>query len=188
MIDKIIWILVAVFPVSEIVLAVVKRARRDAAHVEDRGSMRLLWLTIIAAIVLAIVFQSFRAGRFPLSPLLGRMLTIACLVCGFAIRWASIFALGRLFTVDVAVQQGHTVVQTGMYKYIRHPSYTGLLLTFAGLGLFFANWLSLAVLMVPIGLAVANRIAKEESVLRAALGKPYIEYCARTKRIIPGIL
>lgn len=181
-------LLVIAFPVSEITLAIIKRAGPDAAQVEDRGSMRLLWLTIVAAVVLAIVFRWFSAGWLSIPPLLGQVLAITCLACGLAIRWTSIFALGRLFTVDVAVQQGHTVVQSGMYKYIRHPSYAGLLLTFVGLGLYFANWLSLAVLILPITLAVANRIAKEESVLRAALGNPYADYCARTKRIIPGIV
>jgi protein-S-isoprenylcysteine O-methyltransferase Ste14 len=53
---------------------------------------------------------------------------------------------------------------------------------------FFANWLSLLVLMVPISLAVFNRIAKEERALLAALGPSYAAYCARTKRLFPGLV
>jgi len=57
-----------------------------------------------------------------------------------------------------------------------------------GLGVYSASWLSLVVLLVPITAAVVNRIVKEEAVLLAALGAPYAEYCARTKRLIPGLL
>jgi protein-S-isoprenylcysteine O-methyltransferase len=90
--------------------------------------------------------------------------------------------------VDVAIQQGHSLVELGLYRFVRHPSYSGLLLAFLGLGLFFANWLSLVVLMVPITLAVINRIAKEERALLLALGPSYAGYCARTKRLFPGLV
>ena len=62
------------------------------------------------------------------------------------------------------------------------------LLAFLGLGVFFRNWLSLGVLMIPITLAVIHRIRLEESVLVSALGPAYSAYCARTKRLIPGVL
>ncbi len=70
----------------------------------------------------------------------------------------AILTLGRLFTVNVAIQADHSVVETGLYRFVRHPSYVGLLLTFVGLGVFFANWLSLFGLLVPIALAVLNRM------------------------------
>ncbi len=85
----------------------------------------------------------------------------------------AILTLGRLFTVNVAIQADHSVVETGLYRFVRHPSYVGLLLTFVGLGVFFANWLSLFGLLVPIALAVLNRVAKEEQALLASLELPY---------------
>ena len=87
-----------------------------------------------------------------------------------------------------AIQPGHAVIRTGPYRYVRHPSYTGLFLAFLGLGLYFHNWLSLLVLLVPVSLALANRVAKEEAALRASLGHEYAAYCARTKRFIPWLL
>ena len=80
------------------------------------------------------------------------------------------------------------MIQRGVYRFVRHPSYAGLLLGFVGLGVFFGSWVGLALMMIPIAAAVANRIVKEEAVLLAALGVPYAEYCARTKRLIPGVL
>jgi len=117
-----------------------------------------------------------------------RLLALVLMVGGLSIRWAAILTLGRFFTVNVATQHQQHVIQTGLYRFVRHPSYAGLLLCFVGLGVYLASWLSLVVLLIPITAAVANRIVKEEAVLLAALGTPYAEYCARTKRLIPGLL
>jgi protein-S-isoprenylcysteine O-methyltransferase len=188
MLSIVLWIVVFLFPVSEMTLAVLKRADSKSAHGEDHGSMRLLWLAIAAGVALAVASQWVVVARLPFPSGLVRLLALALLLGGLAIRWASIVTLGRLFTVDVAIQQGHALVQRGLYRFVRHPSYSGMLLAFLGLGLTFANWLSLFALMVPVTLAVMNRIAKEERALLAALGPSYEAYCARTKRLFPGLI
>jgi protein-S-isoprenylcysteine O-methyltransferase len=188
MLSGVLWIVVVLFPVSEITLAILKRADSTSARGEDRGSMRLLWLAIAVGVASAVVSQWAVLARLPFPSRLVRVLALALLLGGLAIRWASIVTLGRLFTVDVAIQQGHALVQRGLYRFVRHPSYSGLLLAFFGLGLVFANWLSLLVLMVPVTLAVINRIAKEEQALLVALGPSYAAYCARTKRLFPGLV
>jgi protein-S-isoprenylcysteine O-methyltransferase len=104
------------------------------------------------------------------------------------LRWTAILTLGRFFTANVTIHEGQMVIAAGPYRYVRHPSYAGLLLAFLGLGVFFGNWLSLGVLMIPITLAVIHRIRLEESMLVSALGPAYNAYCARTKRLIPGVL
>jgi hypothetical protein len=80
-------------------------------------------------------------------------LTVAA---GIALRWYSIWYLGRFFTVDVAIAAGHRLIDTGPYRRIRHPAYTGELLAFLGLGLLFHNALSLVVLAAPITLAFGS--------------------------------
>ena len=132
--------------------------------------------------------QGVDSARLRLPSSLVRVLALVFLLSGFTIRWISIVTLGRLFTVDVAIRQDHTLVQHGLYRLVRHPSYTGLLLALFGLGLFYANWLSPLSLMAPSTLAVVNRIAKEERVLLVALGPPYVAYCARTRRLFPGLV
>jgi protein-S-isoprenylcysteine O-methyltransferase len=178
---------VVTFPVSEIGIALFKRGPRSA-KVDDRGSQRLLWLVIICSVGLAVAVSGLRATEFRFGATIPRLAAACLLLGGLALRWASILTLGRYFTADVATQGGQTVVTAGPYRHVRHPSYTGLLLAFLGLGVFFGNWLSLAVLMVPVTLAMFHRIRLEETVLTGTLGPAYAAYCARTKRLIPGIL
>ena len=187
MIQRVLLLVVAVFPISEVALALVKRSRGRSVHREDRGSMRLLWLSIALGLGLAIAAQWVPAARLPGSPSSVALVALAFLVCGLAVRWVAILTLGRLFTVDVAIHADHGVVQEGLYRFVRHPSSTGLLIAFLGLGVFFASWLSLLGLLVPITLAVLNRVAKEERALLDSLGPAYAAYSAHTKRFIPGL-
>jgi protein-S-isoprenylcysteine O-methyltransferase len=178
---------VVLFPVSEITLAVMKRANARVSTVQDRGSIRLLWLVIGVSICAAAAFQWIPAASIQAPTATLHLLVLGFMVVGLVVRWASILTLGRFFTVDVAVRDDHVLVETGFYRHVRHPSYSGLLLVFVGMGFFFANWLSLAALVVPITAAILRRIGIEERALRDALGAPYVEYCSRTKRFVPGL-
>lgn len=188
MLFAILWAVVVLFPVSEIALARVKRANLQTARLEDRGSMRLLWLAITIGVTLAIAAQWVPLARLPGSTRLLRLLALSLMLAGLSIRWIAIFTLGRLFTVNVAIQADHSIVETGPYRFVRHPSYSGLLIAFVGLGVFFANWLSILGLLVPIALAVLNRVVTEERALLSSLGPPYAAYCARTNRFIPRVV
>ena len=94
--------------------------------------------------------------------------------------------LGRRFSGLVAIQPGHTLVTSGIYGVIRHPSYLGLLVNALGWGLAFRSGVGvlLAALMIPPLLA---RIRAEERLLRAQFGAEYDAYRARTSRMIPGL-
>ena len=188
MLSAILWSVVVLFPLSEIALARIKRANPLTSQLEDRGSLRLLWLAISVGVALAIAAQWVPSTRLPGSAQLLGVLASALLLAGLTIRWVSILTLGRFFTVNVAIQADHSVVKTGPYRFVRHPSYSGLFLAFVGLGVFFANWLSIIGLLVPIALAVLNRVVTEERALVSSLGPPYSAYCARTKRFIPRVV
>jgi protein-S-isoprenylcysteine O-methyltransferase Ste14 len=107
---------------------------------------------------------------------------------GMAFRFYAMSLLGRFFTYDVAVHAGQTVIEAGPYRYIRHPSYTGGLMTLAGIGLALGNWAALLALLACAGSGYAYRIFVEEAVLVAALGAPYKEYMHRTRRLLPFLL
>ena len=113
--------------------------------------------------------------------------SLLLLVAGLAIRWTAILTLGRFFSTSVAIQQDHRLVRTGLFRLVRHPSYSGLLLLFLGMALSFGNWLSFAVIVLPFLAALLHRIRLEESSLVEALGQDYVEYCRSTKRLLPGI-
>ncbi len=115
------------------------------------------------------------------------LIGLGILLVGSAIRWAAIRALGRLFTGVVTIQDGHELVRRGLYRYVRHPAYTGTLLAHLGLGLAFASWVSIALSTIPFLAAAAYRIRVEEEALRQEFGAAYSGYAERTWRLIPWV-
>ena len=187
--DRTLALVTLLFFGSELALAIFRRARHtDGATRADRGSIRLLWIVITLAITMALCLSGYRPGRLPFPSAWIREAALEFFVGGLAFRWWAVFTLGRFFTVDVATHDDHALVDTGPFRLVRHPSYTGLLLAFIGFGLSLGNALSLLVLMVPIVAALWYRMRVEEDALRQALGAAYDGYCARTKRLIPGVV
>ena len=95
--------------------------------------------------------------------------------------------LARQFTVDVSVRPDHELVRRGPYRLVRHPSYTGALLTFLGFALALGSWASLAAVMVPVVLAFLRRIRIEERVLAEAFPEAYPAYARTTWRLVPYV-
>ena len=112
---------------------------------------------------------------------------LAIMLAGIGLRAWSIVSLGRFFTYAVQVEEGQRVVEDGPYRLLRHPSYTGLLMAFAGFGLALDNWLSLAVIVLLPLAAVLVRIRAEEAALTRELGDAYRSYSERTRRLVPGV-
>ncbi len=187
--DATLAVAAVLFFASELTLAIVKRARfSGGATRADRLSAPLLWVVISAAIMLAVSLSAYPPGRLPLSPRAIRAIALVLMLSGVAVRWWAVITLGKFFTVDVATHADHKLVDTGPFRFVRHPSYTGLLAAFLGFGVSLGNTVSLAVLMVPILVAFAYRMRVEEAALRRVLGAAYDAYCARTKRLLPGLI
>jgi protein-S-isoprenylcysteine O-methyltransferase len=182
----VLW-LVLFFPVSEVTLAVVRRARRGIVRHAEGGSAGRLWLVILGGVAVAIASLWIGGLTLPGPRRLLNGLALFLMASGLVLRWVAILTLGRFFTVDVAIHEQHSVVDKGVYRYVRHPSYAGLLLAFAGLGVFFGNWLALAAVTVPVAIALLARIRREEAALLQGLGDAYAAYCSRTKRLVPGV-
>jgi protein-S-isoprenylcysteine O-methyltransferase Ste14 len=106
---------------------------------------------------------------------------------GIAIRAWAIRTLGRYFSCAVIVHEDQPVIDTGPYRRIRHPSYTGLLLVVLGIGIALDNALSVAACVLPTLAAFSVRLLSEEQTLARELGEPYREYMKRTDRLIPGV-
>lgn len=163
------------------------RAARGA-KVRDRGSLvvvlGLLALGIFGAFAVALTVPSAAiAGNAPAVFWAG----ITCIVLGIVLRWYAIRVLGRYFTPVVAVRSDQQIVQTGPYRYVRHPSYSGALLSLVGVGLALTNWLSLLVLLLCALPGFLYRVTVEERALRETLGQPYADYMRRTRRFIPFV-
>jgi protein-S-isoprenylcysteine O-methyltransferase Ste14 len=115
-----------------------------------------------------------------------RWLGIAVLFFGGVLRLYPVFVLGNRFSGLVAIQPGHTLVTTGIYRKIRNPSYLGLIVSSVGWGLVFRSWVGVILGLLMI-LPLAGRMRAEEKLLRSHFGSEYDAYCARTRRLIPGV-
>lgn len=154
----------------------------------DRGSMRAVLVAGTGGITLAFVAAWFFRRAAIGAPLAAYVTGILCLIAGALLRRHCFRMLGPSFTFDVRVTPGQTVIARGAYRIVRHPSYTAGLLMGGGIGLALGNWLSVAVALVPAGMAYAYRIAVEERALVNALGPAYADYMHRTRRLIPFVI
>lgn len=112
---------------------------------------------------------------------------VVMIIVGIGLRGWSIATLGRFFQYQIQVQPGHRVVTSGPYRYVRHPSYTGIALVLAGIALACDDVWSLAAVAVLGGAGLAVRIRAEERQLTQALGDEYEHFAAGRKRLLPGV-
>jgi protein-S-isoprenylcysteine O-methyltransferase Ste14 len=148
-------------------------------------------LVLVVASVAAAINLGSRAAHVQATVLGGGWVPVVAglsvLAAGVALRTWAILTLGRLFKFVVVIQAGHTVVASGPYRLLRHPSYTGGLVAFLGAGIALDSWLSIiALVLIPL-LAILVRIHVEEGKLASTLGPDYTSYASRTRRLVPGL-
>src|SRR5271166_3245333 len=172
---------------SEICIAVVTRTHKSGGKVRDRGSFIVMWAVIVTAIFAA----EFIGHMVPATSFGGahwlKLGAVAVLIAGLLVRWTAILSLGKAFSANVAIRHSQTIYQSGLYRYLRHPSYSGLLLVFLAIALHERNWLAAAVVLAPTTAAVLYRIHVEEAALHEAFGPEYATYSKATRRLIPGV-
>jgi protein-S-isoprenylcysteine O-methyltransferase Ste14 len=172
---------------SELYIAIATRTRAGGGKRADRGSMAVLWVTIVSAITAAEIISKstphdlFR-GMAWVDPV-----AIGLIVSGLIVRWTAILSLGKAFSANVAIRDSQTVYRSGLYRFVRHPSYSGMMLIFVAIALHERNRLSAAILLVSTSAALLYRIHVEESALVNAFGEQYSDYSKTTKRLIPWI-
>lgn len=173
------------FAVSEILISRLLRSNAADTQQADARSLRLIWLMALVSLTAAIIVTV--TTQLPIATTsIVHTIGLILMLLGMAFRWSVIWSLGRLFTADVAIRKSHTLKTDGFYRYLRHPSYTALALTFLGLGVSLNNWLALVVLL-PIIPALFNRIRIEEQTLIRHFGQLYLDYMRRTKALIPFV-
>jgi protein-S-isoprenylcysteine O-methyltransferase Ste14 len=177
----------------EVVLLLRDRARSKGGTADDRGTRALNFGLIVVAVVAAETLATVAGRHSPLwlpGASTGGWQTVPGLVVawfGLALRVWAIVVLGRSFRTTVEVDAGQDVVTRGPYRWVRHPSYTGLLLIAAGIGLAAGTWPGLVICLVLPVAALLRRIRVEETTLARVIGDPYRSYQNRTKRLIPGL-
>jgi protein-S-isoprenylcysteine O-methyltransferase Ste14 len=160
---------------------------RAEAVTADRGSRPVLRVATAIGVVVALVAARVLPGA-AIGPRAGAAwLGLALLWCGIALRLWAFRTLGRYFTFTVQTSGDQPVIDAGPYRFVRHPSYSALLLAVTGLGLFIGNWASLVCLVVGVTVGLVYRIRIEEEALLRDLGDRYRDYAARHKRLVPLI-
>ncbi len=170
---------------SEIILSRLRRSTSSKDH--DKSSLKIIWITVIFSITAGGYLGNLEMGQISDNFIFIYYSGISIIICGLAIRWWAILTLKKSFTVTVSIHEKQQLIKTGIYNFIRHPSYTGSILSFVGLGIAFNSWISIIVISIPITLAFITRIKIEENVLIEAFGDDYVQYCKKTSKLIPGV-
>jgi protein-S-isoprenylcysteine O-methyltransferase len=161
--------------------------RRGAAAPQDRGTRWIIVLAVYLGIAAAVEITRVPGLRAYANDWWTLGLGIAIVLAGAALRDWSILSLGRYFRREVTIEPGQRLVRRGPYRRLRHPSYTGIFLIFAGLGLAFGSWVSAAVALLVIVVGMLPRIRVEERALAQAFGADYADYAKSTARVIPYV-
>lgn len=174
----------AVLAVREVVARRIWRADEDTPL--DTGSFRVLWTATAAGTVVAIAVPFTGLGSVG-APVVAFWLGIGLMVLGFLVRLYAMLVLGDLFSHRVAIKDGHEVVDAGPYRWVRHPAYTGAVVTYLGIGVVTGNWVSIVAALGGALLGYGHRIRVEERALADTLDG-YDKYAERTPyRLVPPI-
>jgi protein-S-isoprenylcysteine O-methyltransferase Ste14 len=169
------------------VVALFSEGNLSPGESEDRANRWVLVPFFLIGLLAAYLpAYTDRKGFWTLDGDIIRWLGVVLFAVGGALRIWPVFVLGHRFSGLVAIQPGHTLVSSGIYGVIRHPSYLGLLINSLGWALAFRSGVGvlLTALLIP---PLVARIRAEERLLRTHFGSEYEDYCRRTSRLIPGL-
>ena len=170
----------------EIFMSVRQRSKRKIIKSGDKLSLWILVISIAIGYSLSFSIASTKTGRiyhWDTFFILGVILVII----GLSIRINSILTLKQHFTFTVTKIANHELIETGLYKSIRHPGYLGQLIIFLGIATSLSNWISLISMIVTVSIGYVYRIKTEEKFMVEQMGQKYIDYQKKTKRLIPLI-
>jgi protein-S-isoprenylcysteine O-methyltransferase Ste14 len=182
-----IFVTMGTWVLFEISLLVRDRRHGIGSTDADRSTRRLNAFLVVATVVVSGDLSTTLHVLVVPGAIWFRAVGLVIVWIGLGLRVWAIRTLGAAFRTTVEVDQGQRVVTEGPYHWVRHPSYTGLLLITVGFGIAFASWLFRVLCAVLPSLSLLRRTKVEESELVRVLGEPYLSYSARTKRLIPGI-
>jgi protein-S-isoprenylcysteine O-methyltransferase Ste14 len=152
----------------------------------DKGSLWLLYILITIGYVLSFSIGSTKIGRI-YNWNMFFIIGIILIVIGLFIRIKAILTLNKYFTYVVSKVDNHKLIETGLYKSIRHPGYLGQLIIFIGISSALSNWLSIILMIVPVSIGYLYRIKVEEKFMEEQIGENYLNYQKRTNKLIPLI-
>lgn len=189
------WIGKAIILASSIVMVIIRaphgqRSRGVKVVRSRRGTLEialltLAWLAFFVPLVwVATPVFSFADYSLHLLPLLAG---VVCLAVGLWLFARSHADLGTNWSITLEVREEHQLVTQGIYRTLRHPMYSALLLYSLGQALVVPNWIAGPSYGVAMALLVSCRLRPEERMMLEEFGKDYEAYTRRTKRLVPGV-
>ena len=170
------------FTILAVELRIFSKQRLTGGFSRDRKSLLLILIGVVLSLFSLFLFPYLGIGKInPAFTYLGMLV----LISGFMLRQWSIQILGRLFTPVISIQKDHRLIIKGPYTYVRHPSYSGLLMELLGASLAVFNWLSFVLIFCFMLPPLIYRIKAEENELIKQFGQDYIDYKKKTKMLIP---
>lgn len=163
-------------------------------YIKDDNTLKVFRLIMPLSVALAVIVGLFEPwywffGEIPEGPFddTWNVLGFVLFTAGLTLRWVAIITLKQAFTVKVTILKGHKLKSDGVYRWMRHPSYTGMYIYALGLGITLHSFLSLAILLWGVWYTTHNRIPVEEAVLEDHFGQEYRDYKAKTWKLFPLI-
>jgi protein-S-isoprenylcysteine O-methyltransferase Ste14 len=159
-------------------------AKREtiAGPVRENLTLRLFFL-VGTAMTFGSLIEYLVSGR----PILWVAVVagVLCAVASFRLRWSAIAALGRFWSLHVEIRENHEFVQSGPFRFMRHPTYFSMILELLSFGLIFNAWWML--LLIPLGFipVLILRLRLEEPAMVEKFGAAYREYQQRVPMLIP---
>lgn len=115
-----------------------------------------------------------------------RWVGLTLYLIGFMAMHLAEAQLGRHFSVEVAVQRDHRLVTDGLYRHVRHPRYSGIIVFSFGISLVFRSWFDILLSGITI-LVLLWRIHDEEGLMHRQFGSQWEAYCQRSWRLVPFV-
>ncbi len=142
---------------------------------------------MIIAAILGNYFSAFSSFSIPGARQIHITIGIIFVFAGIIFRFWSIQTLGKFFRTTIMIQKDHTIIQSGPYKYLRHPSYSGIMISLTGIGIATGNWISFILMEIIVFWGLNQRIVVEEMELKKVFGEDYTKYIKQTKKLLPFI-
>lgn len=185
---QVFWLVIGLsWVVAELLMAISTPRNQVLNGKIELHSEKLIWTVICLSLVAALVIKNMYLWPVPLSLMSKQLIGFTLLTSGLVIRLSAVLCLGGFFTTQVSIQHSHCLIRKGPYRYVRHPSYTGLICSFLGAGVAMGDYLSVVVLIIPLVFVLIKRINIEEFYLQNHFEKEYLQYARTTKKLFPGI-
>ena len=186
--------IICIFCISELVIRIYADINRkhsvNKRKTSDFGSVFVVVIGIVGS-----VYFSFLLSKNDMPWFISKLnlphffyfIGLMLMLGGLVLRDVSVLTLRKYFTVLVQVTSGQQLIQNGVYKRLRNPSYSGMLLFSVGVAMSLRSAISAILSLIIFTLCVSIRIRVEEKALRENFGSEFDEYCAHTWRLIPFI-